>query len=535
MTTVQQQSRRMGFVDLPLQVKILSAVVLTLVVAVGVGLLGLVKLSGTAKQVQTMYVGQVKPLGTLANARAMSLQGRVDNLIHATSLDNPTMDKVEVAMKEHEATLKKLLAEYRLSAADPAAVDAFTADWKVAIDIRNNVLLPISRRNDMAGFQEAREKQFAPAADKAFADLDTAFAAEREEAAARAADAEHGYTAARTMIIIFLLLGGILALGIGVYVARQIRGCLMKVSDVATALAGGDLTTQAKIGSRDEVGRMAVNLDRAIGSLRQTMNSVSDNAVQLAASSEELSATSQQIAAAAEETSAQAGAVSTAAEEVDANIATVAASSEEMGASIREISSNSSEAARVANEAVDAAAVTSATIGKLGESSAEIGNVVKVITAIAEQTNLLALNATIEAARAGEMGKGFAVVATEVKDLAQETARATGEIAQQVQTIQTNTVDAVNAIEQITEIIARISEFQTTIASAVEEQTATTSEVTRNVSNAALGAKDISNNVTGVAQAAQTTAAAVTQSQSATEDLARMSADLQNLVGQFKI
>ena len=535
MTSVGQQSRRTRFVDLPLQVKILSAVVVTLVVAVGVGLLGLVKLGATANEVQAMYAEQVKPLGVLSAAQRMAMQGRVDNLIHATSLNDAAMDKTEAAMQEHEAQLAELLAEYRPSAADPTAVDAFTAHWKKAIDIRNEVLLPLSRRNDSAGFQKAREEQFAPAADKGFADLDTAFEAERAQAAARATNAQDSYAAARTMIIIVVLLGGLLALGIGIFVARQIRNCLGQVSDVATALAGGDLTAQARVDSRDEVGRMAVNLDKAIGSLRETLTSVSNNAVQLAASSEELSATSQQIAAAAEETSAQAGAVSTAAEEVDANIATVAASSEEMGASIREISANSSEAARVANEAVQAAAVTTATIGKLGDSSTQISNVVKVITAIAEQTNLLALNATIEAARAGEAGKGFAVVASEVKDLAQETARATGDIYQQVETIQANTADAVQAIEQITTVISQINEFQTTIASAVEEQTATTSEVTRNVSNAALGAKDISGNVSGVAQAAHTTAAAVTQSQAATEDLARMSADLQNLVSQFRL
>ena len=157
------------------------------------------------------------------------------------------------------------------------------------------------------------------------------------------------------------------------------------------------------------------------------------------------------------------------------------------------------------------------------------------VSTAAEQTNLLALNATIEAARAGEQGKGFAVVASEVKDLAQETARATGDISQRVETIQANTVGAVEAIEQITAVIARISDFQTTIASAVEEQTATTAEVARNVSNAAAGAKDISSNVSGVAEAAQTTAAAVTEIQAATEDLARMSSNLQKLVAQFAV
>ncbi len=148
---------------------------------------------------------------------------------------------------------------------------------------------------------------------------------------------------------------------------------------------------------------------------------------------------------------------------------------------------------------------TNATVSSLGESSAEIGNVVKVITSIAEQTNLLALNATIEAARAGEAGKGFAVVANEVKELAQETARATEDIARRVEAIQSDTTGAVDAINRISAIIERINDFQTTISSAVEEQTATTAEMSRNVTEASTGAVQIAKNIAGVAQAARDT------------------------------
>ncbi len=148
---------------------------------------------------------------------------------------------------------------------------------------------------------------------------------------------------------------------------------------------------------------------------------------------------------------------------------------------------------------------TNATVSSLGESSAEIGNVVKVITSIAEQTNLLALNATIEAARAGEAGKGFAVVANEVKELAQETARATEDIARRVEAIQSDTTGAVDAINRISAIIERINDFQTTISSAVEEQTATTAEMSRNATEASTGAVQIAKNIAGVAQAARDT------------------------------
>jgi len=205
-----------------------------------------------------------------------------------------------------------------------------------------------------------------------------------------------------------------------------------------------------------------------------------------------------------------------------------------MSASIREIASNSTEAARVAQSATDEAAAAQQTIAKLGGSSREIGEVLKVITAIAEQTNLLALNATIEAARAGEMGKGFAVVATEVKDLAQETSRATEDISKRVLAIQGDTDAAVGAIQKISSIISEINSYQVTIASAVEEQTATTQEISRNVNEAATGSSGIAENISSVATASQTTTEGAGETQRAAGELARMSTDLKQLVDSYR-
>jgi methyl-accepting chemotaxis protein len=174
-------------------------------------------------------------------------------------------------------------------------------------------------------------------------------------------------------------------------------------------------------------------------------------------------------------------------------------------------------------------------MGKLGESSAEIGNVIKVITSIAEQTNLLALNATIEAARAGDAGKGFAVVASEVKDLAQETARATEDISHRVEAIQVDTDGAVVAIEKISGVIARISDFQTTIASAVEEQTVTTNEMSRSVAEAATAGGEVAATITRVASSVQLTTVGVTESNRAAGQLARMSDDLRTITDKFRI
>jgi methyl-accepting chemotaxis protein len=264
------------------------------------------------------------------------------------------------------------------------------------------------------------------------------------------------------------------------------------------------------------------------------IKAVTQNANALAASSEELTAVSEQMGSNAEETAAQSNVVSAASEQVSKNVQTVATGTEEMSASIKEIAKNANDAARIATSAVKVAETTNVTIGKLGESSIEIGKVIKVITSIAQQTNLLALNATIEAARAGEAGKGFAVVANEVKELAKETAKATEDISQKIEAIQGDTKGAVEAIGQIGGIINQINDISNTIASAVEEQTATTNEIGRNVAEAAKGSTEIASNITGVAQAASSTSDGARQSREAAVQLAKMAADLQHLVSRFK-
>jgi methyl-accepting chemotaxis protein len=304
---------------------------------------------------------------------------------------------------------------------------------------------------------------------------------------------------------------------------------------VLAALAQGDLTTTISADYRGIFEQLKNDANATVAQLTKVIAQVKNNAGSVSASSQQLNAVNAQLGGTAEQTSSQANAVSAAAEEVSTNIEGVATAAEEMTSSVREVANNAAQAARVANEAVQLANQTDTTVRQLSASSNDIGNVIKVITSIAEQTNLLALNATIEAARAGEAGKGFAVVANEVKELAKETAKATEEIGQKIGAIQGDSTQAVDAIANINKIINQISDFQTTIASAVEEQTATTNEISRNVAEAASGSGEIARNITQVAQGTQSTLSGVTEAQSAADELARMAAELQTLVEGFKV
>jgi methyl-accepting chemotaxis protein len=354
-----------------------------------------------------------------------------------------------------------------------------------------------------------------------------------------ATDAAKEVKQQRELALIELLgaggIGIVLVIGICWMVARGIVRPLRNVSDVLTGVAKGDLARESSVASTDELGKMAADLNVAITSVRSTVGSLASSATAVAGTAEDVTGASQRITASAEEVSERAARATAAAAEVSSNVDTLASASEQMDGSIGEIARNASDALRVATEAVAMAEQTGATMARLGASSTEIGNVVKTITAIAAQTNLLALNATIEAARAGDAGKGFAVVAGEVKDLAQGTAKATDDIASRVEAIQSDATLAVEAIGRIAEVIARINDYQSSIASAVEQQHVTTQETSRTVTDVAARTTEIAQTVAEMAEDANRNAGEAEASLAAAHRLRSMSEEMAQLVGRFRL
>ncbi|MFF0378310.1 methyl-accepting chemotaxis protein [Actinoplanes missouriensis] len=537
MSSENSAKRGWSLADLSVKAKILGAVALAALVALVVGIGGLVSLSEVSDKAQLIYQSNVASIKAVGQIKATVLQARSDVANQALSPDQASIAKFTAAFETDLTAFGDAMTTYRNSdpSGDPDTIADLQKQWDAYAEAAQTQLLPLGAKSQLAAWSKVRDTVTIPLLQKIYADLTELDAAETADAAKNAESAKTSFETNRTIQIALLVVGLAVALALATYVAMRIVKSIGAVQRVCQALEIGDLTQRTGLTSNDETGKMGRSLDAATASLRDAIVTIEGSAASLAGASEEMTSTAAQIAASAQQASDQSAAVSSAAEEISRSVDTVSAGGEEMGASIREISHNASEAAQVAAEAVGLASVTSSTMNKLGESSAEIGNVIKTITAIAEQTNLLALNATIEAARAGEMGKGFAVVASEVKDLAQETARATEDISRRVEAIQVDTEGAVEAIEKISVVIARISDFQTTIASAVEEQTATTAEMNRSVSEAASGTGDISRSITGVAQAATSTSQGVAETQQAIAELARMSTDLNTLVSRFRV
>ncbi|QCX28566.1 methyl-accepting chemotaxis protein [Nocardioides jishulii] len=524
--------------DRSVRTKMLAAVSIGNAVALVVGVVGILALGQLNENAQKLHdenvMGVERVDGMRAAVDGMRMAAR-DALIKPTKAGKrASLEELE----EHFGALEAAERAHDATGLDPVAREIVGRQTEAATayhDLQVTTMADLALASDFTGWDEANSTEVKKLTAVMEESLDALTSHELDQAEAAVEETREMYVSTRRLNIAVMVLGIALAALVAWWIAMTLARNIARVKQVIDGLADGDLTRRAEVANRDEVGDMAIGLDVATARLRELMTGVMGSADAVSSAAVQLSAGSEQIAAAAEETSVQASVVSGAADEVSRNVQTVAAGSEQMTASIREIAHSANEAARVAGDAVRTVESTNATVSKLGESSQEIGKVVKVITSIAEQTNLLALNATIEAARAGEAGKGFAVVANEVKELAQETARATEDIARRVETIQGDTAGAVSAIGEIDAIIRSINDYQLTIASAVEEQTATTNEMGRNVADASIGTQQIAENIDGVSQAAGSTTEAVTQAHAAVNEIAQMAVSLRTRVDSFRV
>ncbi|MDQ1287894.1 MAG: methyl-accepting chemotaxis protein [Actinomycetota bacterium] len=340
-------------------------------------------------------------------------------------------------------------------------------------------------------------------------------------------------TRVQQIVIAVLLVGFLVLMALATWISRLIKRPVTVMVNALKALARKDLIAEVDIRSDDELGEMGRLLNQALTSVREAIGTLAESSTTLATSSQQLNDVSAELGSAAEATAEQTTVVSESATAVASSVESMSAATDQMMASIGEIAGQASRASDVASDAVRTAAETSSAVMQLDRASAEIGEIVRVITMIAEQTNLLALNATIEAARAGDAGRGFAVVASEVKDLAQETSRATDDITAKITAMQATTSHATSAIDRITSVINSISENQNSIASSVEEQSSTTSEIGRNVSEVANGATQMASTIHDITGTAGRTSDAASATRRSSEELSQLADRVHTLVGQF--
>ncbi|WP_316167817.1 MULTISPECIES: methyl-accepting chemotaxis protein [unclassified Bradyrhizobium] len=553
--------------QLSIRGKMVVVIALLLAAMTALGLLavrGMQAINTHTEQIANNWLPSVRVLGELRSAINLN---RAQLRAYMTADSAEERDTLDRNMKATLAVIGGARRSYEAmisSAEERSLFDNWSRGWEQYVKAADGVLDVLRNGNGNATKQasELFNKTVRSIANQSDEYLKKAIDLNNRGADAETRIAAEGYAQAFTTVSTIVVLAVLIGIGVGFWFIRDIARCIASIIRPMQALGEGDLATEIPHrGERTEIGMMAdalqvfktaliakreaddiaqqeaqVKLERsrrldeltgrfeaAVGEIVETVSSASSALEGHAGGLSNTANRAENLATA----------VTTASEEACTNVQSVASATEELSASVNEISRQVQDSARMANEAVAQARRTNEQVSELSKAAARIGDVVELINTIAGQTNLLALNATIEAARAGDAGRGFAVVASEVKALAEQTAKATGEIGQQISGIQAATQESVGAIREISGTIEKLSEISSTIAAAVEQQGAATQEISRNVQHAAAGTQQVSANVTDVQRGAVDTGSAASQVLSAAKSLAGDSARLKLEVKKF--
>jgi methyl-accepting chemotaxis protein len=517
-------------------------------------------INGATVDVVSNWLPSIRVLG---DVRAATITYRAIVRSHLLATTESGKQAQEALLAKWIDIFDKARKSYETMITSPeehALYDDFNASWNEYLaGVKQVLILSRNNQDDEARALHAKASLAGVKADETL-QKDITLNNKGADAASVQAAASFGF--AVKMVITSLVLAMIVGIGAAILLIRDVSTGIKSIISPMQALGAGDLTAVVPHqGETTEIGMMAGSLQvfkqaliakqatdqaaavdaelkiqrsRRVDTITRDFESMISQIVETVASaSSELEASAGTLTTTAERSQQLTSIVATASEEASTNVQSVASATEEMASSVNEISRQVQESARIASEAVNQARKTNDRVGELAKAAARIGDVVELINTIAGQTNLLALNATIEAARAGESGRGFAVVASEVKALAEQTAKATGEISQQITGIQNATHESVGAIKEIGDTIGKMSEIASTIASAVEEQGAATQEISRNVQQAAHGTQQVSSNITDVQRGASETGSASSLVLSAAQSLSGESKRLKQEVGKF--
>ncbi|OAF11213.1 methyl-accepting chemotaxis protein [Bradyrhizobium neotropicale] len=555
------------FAKISIRAKIITVLAFLLFAMGGMGLLAVMKMrsmNANTIDITTSWMPSVRVIGDL-RAGVITYRNVIrEHMLAETLEEKLAAEKTLATVVESNAKFRKTYETMITSPEERALYDQWSKTWEEYKKGTQQVMA-LSRQEAGKIPHEAHELN-SKTVNKIGLEADAILAKDIElntkggdQAAADAADTYYN-----AFILVAIILGAAVLSGIGVgfYLVHDVSSGINSIVEPMQALGKGDLTAEVPHrGEKTEIGAMAdvlqvfkealiakkaadeaaahdaeakIERGRRVDNITREFETMIGEIVQTVSSaSTQLEASASTLTSTADRSQKMATTVAAASEEASTNVQSVASATEEMASSVGEISRQVQESARMAGDAVGQARATTDRVSELSKAASRIGDVVELINTIAGQTNLLALNATIEAARAGEAGRGFAVVASEVKALAEQTAKATGEIGQQIAGIQAATNDSVGAIKEISSTIERLSEISSAIAAAVEEQGAATQEIARNVQQAAQGTQQVSSNITDVQRGATETGTASSQVLSAAQMLSNDSSRLKTEVSRF--